>query len=106
MLKKTLLAVVAALFMTGCANAFNRVDRTFFQNSAGDYHLVQYTLAGNVDYWVHNIKVTQEHETDGVFFFLADGTMVEIQGPVTSVRLKHGFDGPDRLPANLLAPAK
>lgn len=108
-LKITLVGLASLLAcgsLIGCGNVVNRLDRGLFKNSAADYHIFKNT--GNTaapleDYWVHNIKVTQESGTDGLFFIL-DGNVIEIQGAVTSVRLENGFTGPNKLPAHLLTP--
>lgn len=95
--KKNIFALAALVTLAGCADFANQVDRGLMNNSAGDYRIVKYS-GGQVveDYWLHNIRVTQNSHTDGCFFVYKN-LIVEVEGDVTVTRFKDGFKGEDRM---------
>ena len=87
--------MVAVLSLTGCADSVNTLQRGTLNNFAGEYHIIQYS-GGKVvaEFMLHDIKVTQEQGTDGVFF-IHKGTQYEINGEYNIRRLSEPFPGPD-----------
>ncbi len=100
-----LLGVLLAATLSGCSNIVNSLDRGLKSTTPGDYHIVRMGVQGPVEeYWLHNIQVTQEHGSDGVFW-VKDGNVFELQGPLTVIKLAKGFEGPDQMPAYALTPS-
>lgn len=105
--KKTTASYTLGAFMlgaVGCADCWNQKAQSggIFGTYAGEYHIVKYS-GGKVveDFWLHDVKVTQNENTDGCLV-VKNGNVFEIQGDVTTVRLKRSFNGPDIVPSDLV----
>lgn len=98
----SLFALLTFLLLAGCADFRNGIQKNLVDNTAGNYHILKYSGGKLVEeFWLHNVKVTQNTNTDGLYF-IKDGHIFEVQGDVTIVRFDGDFQGPDVIPQHLL----
>lgn len=99
---KRLLAAATILVLAGCGNLENQIQRDLLDNRPGNYQVLKYSGGAVVEeYLLRNVKVTQNEDTDGVYF-VWNGRTFEVQGDVTIVRLADAWKGVERIPPHIM----